>query len=192
MLASHPNFAVVSEAAQAIKMKDRHEPLCAKYREEPEDATIIDSARTSSKNVSALSPIYTEAVFGKHIPISMPVGIHKAVGGESDYPNPGDILCGAIASCLDATIRVVANRVGVKLKELSVEVNGRVDVRGTLRVDRNTQVGFQQFNVKVRIKPAGLVPMMMLKRIVKGAESSCVVIQTLRNGPEINLSVEKA
>jgi len=191
MLADHPNFAVVSEAAQAIRMKDRHEPLCASYREKPEGATIIDSARTTLKNVSALSPIYTEAVFGKHIPISIPVGIHKAVGGESDYPNPGDILCGAIASCLDSTIRVVANRVGVNLKELSIEVNGKVDVRGTLRVDRNTQVGFQQFDIKVLIKPAGLVPMMMLKRLVKGAEGSCVVLQTLRNGPEINLTVEK-
>ena len=191
MLTNHPNFAVVSDAAQAIKMKDRHDPLIASYREEPEGANIIDSARTSSKNVSPLSPIYTEAVFGKHIPVSIPVGIHKAVGGESDYPNPGDILCGAIASCLDCTIRVVANRVGVKLKELSVEVDGKVDVRGTLRVDRNTQVGFQEFDIKVRIKSAGLVPMMMLKRIVKGAEGSCVVLQTLRNGPQINISVEK-
>jgi uncharacterized OsmC-like protein len=121
----------------------------------------------------------------------MPVGIHTAVGGECDYPNPGDILCGAIAACLDSTIRVVANRVGVRLKELSVEVNGMVDVRGTLRVDRKVPVGFQKFEIDVSIKAAGLVPKMILNKIVKGAESSCVVLQTLRNPPEISLTTNK-
>lgn len=129
-------------------------------------------------------------MFGKNIPVSMPIGIHAAVGGESDYPNPGDVLCGAIASCLDSTIRVVANRVGVKLEELSVDVKGIVDVRGTLRVDRDTRVGFKRFDIKLRIKPAGYVPKMMLKRIVKGAESCCVVRQTLRRAPEMVLEVE--
>lgn len=190
MLQQYPEFASVTVAAQQIRMKDRHAPLCERYVDAPETAVIVDMARTTSENVSAKSPIYTEAVFGKNIPVSMPIGIHTAVGGESDYPNPGDVLCGAIASCLDSTIRVVSNRVGVKLKELSVEVKGIVDVRGTLRVDRDTQVGFKRFDIKVHIKPAGFVPKMMLKRIVKGAESCCVVLQTLRRTPEMVLEVE--
>jgi uncharacterized OsmC-like protein len=189
MLQQYPEFESATLAAQNIRMKDRHTPLCEGYVERPERAMIIDSARTSSANVSARVPIYTEAVLGRNIPVSVPVGIHTAVGGECDYPNPGDILCGAIASCLDSTIRVVCNRVGVTLKELSVEVDGIADVRGTLRVDRDAPVGFQRFDIRVHIKPAGFVPKMMLKRIVKGAESSCVVLQTLRRAPEIGLEV---
>jgi len=189
MFQQYPEFASVTVAAEQIRMKDRHTPLCERYVEEPEEAIIVDTARTTSEHINARSPIYTEAVFGSNISVSMPIGIHTAVGGESDYPNPGDVLCGAIASCLDSTIRVVSNRVGVKLRELSVQVNGIVDVRGTLRVDRGTQVGFQRFDIKVHIKPAGFVPKMMLKRIVKGAESSCVVLQTLRRAPEIGLEV---
>jgi hypothetical protein len=37
-------------------------------------------------------------------------GTHTAVGGESDYPVPGELLCAAVASCLDSTIRTIANR----------------------------------------------------------------------------------
>lgn len=190
MLQHYPQFESATFVSQQIRMKDRHTPLCESYVEKPEAATIVDSARTTSENVNALSPIYTEAVLGRNIPVRIPVGIHTAVGGESDYPNPGDILCGAIASCLDSTIRVVSNRVGVKLKELNVEVDGVVDVRGTLRVDRDTPVGFKSFDIKVHIKPVGFVPKIMLKRIVKGAEASCVVLQTLRRAPEISLAVE--
>jgi uncharacterized OsmC-like protein len=192
MLQHFPEFEDQVQAAQALKMKERHGPLCEQYIEDPEAAIIGDGARTSSKHVDAKTPIYTEAIFGKNIEIGMPVGIHTAVGGECDYPNPGDILCGAIAACLDSTIRVVANRVGVRLKELSVEVNGMVDVRGTLRVGRNVPVGFQKFDIDVSIKAAGLVPKMILNKIVKGAESSCVVLQTLRNPPEISLTTNKS
>jgi uncharacterized OsmC-like protein len=118
----------------------------------------------------------------------MPVGVHMAVGGDSDQPTPGDILCGAIAACLDSTLRIVANRVGVRLKTLSVHASGRVDVRGTLRVDKNVPVAFSHFDVTVDIKAAGFIPGKMLDKLLRAAEKSCIVIQTLKNGPEITVS----
>ena len=182
-----PEFLEQATAIRGAQMKDRQEPLYARYKADPYTAMICDGARTSSDTVSADSPIYTEINFGVHNPISLPTGIHSAVGGESDFPNPGDILCGAIAGCLDSTIRIMANRVGVKLKKLKVEVNGHVDVRGTLRAERDVPVGFQRFDVAVTIKPRGFVPAKMLDKLVRAAEYSCVVIQSLRNCPEIDI-----
>ena len=44
-------------------------------------------------------------------------------GGLGDLPVPGDILCAALASCTDSTIRVVANMFGIELLELAVDVH---------------------------------------------------------------------
>lgn len=186
-LQQFPEFLERVAATRGISMKDRHEPLYARYKTEPDAAKIYDGAGTSCDTVPTDSPFYTEINFGRHNPISLPVGIHSAVGGESDFPNPGDILCGAIAGCLDSTIRIMASRVGVKLKKLKVDVTGHVDVRGTLRAEKNVPVGFQQFDIAVTIKPRGFVPGKMLDKLIRAAEYSCVVIQSLRDCPEINV-----
>lgn len=183
-----PEFMERVTSARGLRMKDRHDPLYARYKSEPDAARIRDGARTSCATVPTDSPIHTEVSFGVNNPISLPVGIHTAVGGDSDFPNPGDILCGAIAGCLDSTIRIMASRVGVKLKHLHVDVTGHVDVRGTLRAAKNVPVGFQRFEVSVSIKPSGFVPGKMLDKLIRAAEQSCVVIQSLRNCPEIDVS----
>lgn len=188
MLEHYPDFLQRSQSDYKIKMKDRQLPLCNRYRSEPDAAIVIDSACTSSDNVNPAYPLGTAVQFCDDSPIAMPVGVHFAVGGNSDQPNPGDILCGAIASCLDSTLRIIANRVNVKLKKLEVSVSGRVDVRGTLRVERNVPVAFTHFDVSVTLKVRGFVPGKMLDKMLRAAEESCIVIQTLKSGPEITVT----
>ncbi len=60
-------------------------------------------------------------------------------------------------------------------------------MRGTLRADKSVPVAFQKFEVGVSMKPAGFVPGRMLDKLLQAAEYSCVVIQTLRQGPEISV-----
>lgn len=183
----YENLAQQISDLRGIQMKSRHEVLGTRYRENPDAAVIRDRARTNSGTVPADHPVHTELTFGHGQPVSLPVGIHQAVGGECDFPNPGDILCGAIAACLDSTLRIMANRVGVKLKSLSVEVSGRVDVRGTLRVARDVPVGFQAFDIVVDIVPRGFVPGKLIDKLLRAAEASCVVLQSLRQSPEIGV-----
>lgn len=181
-----------SEPRLAVTMKERQTPLCEQYKHEPDSAVVVDSAKTSCNEIDASDPLHSEISFGAHNSISMPVGVHEAVGGEGDYPVPGDILCGAIAACLDSTIRIIANRVGVRLKKLEVTVRGTVDVRGTLRVDDSVPVAFQNFDIEVAIRPAGFVPGKMLDKLLNAAEHSCVVLQSLRNTPAISVSRSKS
>ncbi len=184
-----PGFEEKVALSRGMKMKSRHGPLNEKYKESPETATIVDGAKTTCRRVATDDPIHTEISFGPQHPISLPVGIHQAVGGDSDFPNPGDVLCGAIAACLDSTLRIMSNRVGLKIKTLEVKVKGRVDVRGTLRVQKNVPVGFQQFDVDVTLKPKGFVPKKMLDKLIRAAEESCVVLQTLRSAPKIEINL---
>ena len=117
-------------------------------------------------------------------------GIHNAVGGYHDLPNPGDILCAAVAACLDSTIRIIANRFGIVLTQLEVDVSAEVDTRGTLMVDHKVPVGFQQMRCHVNIQASNQTKPEHLQRLVAAAEHCCVNLQTLRNGVPVETSLK--
>lgn len=183
MLNHYPELQERSQ--NPVIMQTRQEPLCQRYAHEPGAGRVIDSARTSSSNVQPSYPLGSAVRFCDDSPVIIPVGVHTAVGGESDYPTPGDILCGAIASCLDSTLRVIANRLSVSLLTLDVEVLGSVDVRGTLLVDQSVPVGFTRFDISVAMSTDDATPDQILDSVLTAAEHSCVVLQTLGDGPEI-------
>ena len=170
-----------------INMGNRQEPLRANYLQEPEAAWVVDSARTSSNKVDANNPLAGAVSICDTSPIAMPVGVHCAVGGDSDAPTPGDIFCAALAACLDSTIRIIANRLSVKLATLEIEVLGGVDVRGTLMIDKDVPVGFQRFDIGVLVRAADTESEKMLDVLITAAEKSCVVLQSIKGEIEIKL-----
>ena len=117
-------------------------------------------------------------------------GVHAAVGGPHDAPTPGDLLCAALAACLDSTLRMVANLLGVELESLQVTVTGDVDVRGTLVVDREVPVGFQAMRCQVALRPRAGTDPALAARLEAAAEHSYVVLQTLRRPPTIETRFE--
>lgn len=187
----HSQFDRSIAEAGSVEIMERQKAMVESYLADADKAMVVDSARTTSTRVPAANPLYAEVVVGAEGHSSVPVGVHTAVGGLSDYVTPGDLLCAALASCLDSTIRIIANRMSIPLKSLSVEVRGSADVRGTLKVDPEVPVGFQQFTIDVDIQPMIRLPENSLNAILKGAEYSCVVLQTLQHKPVINLATQK-
>ena len=120
----------------------------------------------------------------------MRFGIHRAVGGDHDLPNPGDLLCAALAACLDATIRMIADHFRVPLASLQVKVAAECDVRGCLMVDPAVPVGFQRLHCSVRLVPEGDVDRDDLHGLLAAAEKCCVVMQTLRGGVTVLTELE--
>lgn len=166
---------------------ERQEPLRERYETAPEEAAITDQARTTDG--TGTDPFHGFVVPGSEsLGIKWPIGIHYAVGGYHDAPNPGDMLCGALAACLDSTIRMIAERLGVGLDSLEVGVEADVDVRGTLHVKRNVPVGFQSMRCHVDLQPAEGTDPKLLQKLLTAAERSCVVLQTLRSGVSIETS----
>lgn len=164
----------------------RQAPLRAAYKESPEKAVIVKRVRT------VFDP-EQDAFHGVVMPddgyrVSWPYGIDRAVGGLHDAPNPGEMLCAALASCQDATLRMAADLLGVKLRQLEVEVTGTVDVRGSLGVDRRAQIGFASIECQVRLEPAPGTAPELCRRLMATAERSCINLQTLRAGVPVNVS----
>lgn len=168
----------------------RQDPLRETYKVTPEAALIIDGARTRDGSVA--DPFHGIVSPGtKDYGAEIGFGIHEAVGGYHDAPNPGDILSAALAACLDSTIRIIANRLRIPILRLAVEVTAHIDVRGTLMVDRNVPVGFQRMVCDVQIQVAEGTDPSLVDKLIAAAERSCVTLQTLGNGVEIETSVSK-
>jgi len=170
-----------------IDVRSRQDPLRKHYKVSPEDARITDRAITTGG--TGLDPFHGKVVPGSEdYGIVWPFGIHRAVGGDHDLPNPGDILSAALAACLDSTIRLIAARMGVYLTSLSVEVAADVDVRGCLLVDREVPVGFQEMRCHVALEATNGTDPQLVQMLLAASENNCVVLQTLRSGVRITTS----
>jgi len=166
---------------------ERQEPLRERYRSAPGDAWIRDQARTEGG--AGLDGFHATVVAGEGED-GWSVGIHRAVGGFHDRPNPGDILSAALASCYDTTLRMLAERLGIPIEEVEVGVTAEVDVRGTLAVDRAVPVGFQRMTCRLHLRPGKGVREDALRRLAAAAERACVVMQTLRHGVPVRLEAD--
>lgn len=167
----------------------RQEPLRRSYRSSPDGAWITDRAETVGGVMT--DPFHGLVLAGERQDEGWRVGIHRAVGGFHDRPNPGDILCAALASCLDTTLRMIAARLRLPVETLSVVVTGEVDVRGTLAVDPEVPVGFQRMSCRIEIEAGDEAPPGALEWLVAAAERACVVLRTLREGVPVALEVAR-
>ena len=165
---------------QPSAVMQRQAPLRAAYKDHPEQALILKRVWTLFD--AAQDPFHGVVIPGEPYRVSWQYGTDRAVGGFHDAPNPGEMLCAALASCQDATLRMVADILGVKLQRVEVEVTGKVDVRGSLAVDRQVAVGFESLRCKVRVEAAPGTPPELRQRLFDQAERSCINLQTLRAG----------
>ncbi len=163
----------------------RHKKLEMIYSEDPSKAIIIDRAEVVGTHFH--DPFRTTVVINKELHVPFRVGVHRAVGGDHDYPNPGDMLCATLASCLESTLRMIANRYNIVLTKTRVSVSAKVDVRGTLRIDLATPVEFQSMHVNLLVAAEGLNKK-VLHTLIQGAKKSCIIYQTLKKGTPITIS----
>lgn len=170
-----------------VDARARQLPLYRQYKESPRAATITDRA-------VATGGIDTDPFHGVVEPgsqdygVTWELGIHRAVGGFHDAPNPGDLLCAALATCLDSTTRIIADRLDIELTDLTVDVSAEVDVRGTLVVERDVPVGFQSMAIEVEIEPVPGTEPGLVEQLRQAAEYSCVNLQTLLSGVPVETS----
>ncbi len=164
----------------------RHMRLQKKYEENPSSALITDSAEVIGKNLH--DPFRTTVSINRELHVPFKIGVHRAVGGDHDFPNPGDMLCATLASCLESTLRMVANRHNITLTKTRVLVSAKVDVRGTLRMNITTPVEFQSMHVDLEVIAKG-INKKTLNTLIQGTKRSCIIYQTLKKGTPITINI---
>ena len=149
------------------------------YIADPEKATVYDQAVATGANLT--DPFRTEVLINAELETPFSVGVHRAVGGNHDFPNPGDILCASLAACVDSTLRLIASRLEIELFHLKVIVTAKIDVRGTLIIDRSVPVGFTSMHIAIEVG-AKEVSEKTINTLFNATKRSCVVYQTLKKG----------
>jgi uncharacterized OsmC-like protein len=162
----------------------RQAALRARYRHAPELAWATHLAWTESSGADIADPYrgtVRVSLAGRKLPFSLDDG----VGGAHDAPAPGELLCAALAACVDATMRLAAARMNIELARLAVIVTADVDSRGSLG-EPGVPVGFQSMRLEIQLELASAVPG-AAEALLADAEQRSEVLQTLRQLVPIEL-----
>ena len=160
-----------------MDLRSIQKPLKDKYRSEPGSSVITLKAQASQVE----TPIACSIEVGQKL---VEAQAHTGVGGPGTAACSGDLLLGALAACAQLTCQLVATAMGIPFEEIRVEVDGEMDLRGTLGVSKDVPVGFQDIHARfdIRAPEATAEQLALLK---EKTEQYCVVLQTLKQPPAI-------
>src|SRR5215470_839596 len=128
-----------------MDLRSIQKPLKEKYRSEPGSSVIKLSAQGSQSE----SPIACSVEIGQKV---LAAQAHHGVGGSGTAACSGDLLLGALAACAQLTCQLVATAMGIPVEEIEVDVEGEMDLSGTLGISKEVPVGFQDIHAKFDIK----------------------------------------
>jgi len=152
-------------------------PLKEKYRSDPNSSRITLRANGGQSD----TPISCSVEVGQKV---VEAQAHSGVGGPGTAACSGDLLLGALAACAQLTCQLVATAMGIPFEHIRVEVEGEMDLSGTLGISKVVPVGFQDIHARFDINAPDATPE-QLAALKEKTEQYCVVMQTLINPPQI-------
>ena len=158
-------------------------PLKDRYRADPEAGLITLKASGALDSATIACKVET----GRALAVA---GLHPATGGSGAELCSGDMLLEALVACAGVTLKAVATSKGIALRSGEVKAEGDLDFRGTLGVDKQAPVGFQDIRLKFELDTDA--PQEQLDTLLKLTERYCVVLQTLKRSPSIEATVTRA
>lgn len=162
----------------AQQLKALQAPLKQKYREEPQAAVITLKAQGRIDE-----GITCNVETGRAL---VKAGLHPATGGDGFAACSGDMLLEALVACAGVTLNAVATAIGVELQGGTVTAEGDLDFRGTLGVSKEAPVGFKDIRLAFDLQTNASKE--EVATLVRLTERYCVVYQTLRRAPDVEIS----
>jgi uncharacterized OsmC-like protein len=178
--AGDPRHAVASTGVDRDALRTLQAPLKQRYREEPDAALVTLTARGTLDD-----DITCSVQTGRALATA---GLHPATGGDGLSLCSGDMLLEALVACAGVTLRAVATALDIPVAEGTVTADGVLDFRGTLGVDREAPVGFREIALRFELDAPGAGDE-QIATLLKLTERYCVVLQTLRGGPAVTVTV---
>ena len=167
----------------ATALRAMQAPLKDRYKNDPAAATITLKAKGTLDDAHIACKVET----GRALAIA---GLHPATGGTGLELCSGDMLLEALVACAGVTMKAVATALDIPLKSGRVSAEGDLDFRGTLGVAKDAPVGFAQ--IRLRLDVASDAPQDQLDQLLKLTERYCVVYQTLKSGPPIEVKLNRS
>ena len=166
----------------AEELKGLQTPIKARYRDDP-DAAIITLKAQGAIGEGVTCSVDT----GRAL---VEAGLHPATGGSGMHACSGDMLLEALVACAGVTLNAVATALELDVQDARISAEGDLDFKGTLGVDKQAAVGFRDIRLSFDID--GDLTDEQLATLIKLTERYCVVYQTLKSAPPIDVSASKA
>jgi uncharacterized OsmC-like protein len=164
----------------ADELRSTQAPLKERYRRSPETARI--TLRAEGRLGEGVS---CKIETGRALAVA---GLHPGTGGTGLSACSGDMLLEALVACAGVTMNAVATALGIALRDARLRAEGDLDFRGTLGVDREVPVGFQ--NIRLQATLDSDASPEQIDTLLRLTERYCVVFQTLAHPPVLSMSVK--
>ncbi|MEA2288613.1 MAG: hypothetical protein QOD55_610, partial [Solirubrobacteraceae bacterium] len=132
-----------------MDLRALQQPLKERYRSDPSASRITLTARGAE---AAGGPVTCSIDLGRAL---YDAQAHPGVGGPGTGACSGDLLLGALAACAQLTCQMVATAMGLDVRRIEVVVEGDLDLRGTLGIDREVSAGFEAIRMRFEVDAPG-------------------------------------
>jgi uncharacterized OsmC-like protein len=166
----------------AAALRAMQAPIKDKYKSDARAAFITLKAKGTLDDSNIACRVET----GRALAVA---GLHPATGGSGLELCSGDMLLEALVACAGVTVKAVATALDIPLKSGRVSAEGDLDFRGTLGVAKDAPVGFAQ--IRLRFDLDTDAPQDKLDQLLKLTERYCVVYQTIKSGPPVEVTLAR-
>lgn len=166
----------------ANELRALQAPIKERYKSDPKAAVITLKAKGTLDDAKIACKVET----GRALAVA---GLHPATGGSGLELCSGDMLLEALVACAGVTLKAVATALAVPLRGASVSAEGDLDFRGTLGVAKEAPVGFAEIRLRFNLDTEA--PQEQLDQLLKLTERYCVVYQTIKNGPPVDIKLAR-
>ena len=166
----------------ADDLRTLQKPLKEKYQTDPSSALITMRAtgEVSVGNLTCRVP--TPAG-------SIDAGLHPAAAGSGEWACSGDMLLQSLVACAGVTFSAVSTAMGIAIRKATITAEGDIDFRGTLGLSKEVPIGVKAVRINFQIDSDAAPE--QLAKLVQLTERYCVIFQTLKHPPEIEVRVTK-
>jgi uncharacterized OsmC-like protein len=162
----------------AEQLKALQAPIKERYKKDPSAAVV--TLRAQGRMGEGIA---CRVDTGKAL---IEAGLHPATGGSGLQACSGDMLLEALVACAGVTLKAVATALGIELRDARLSAEGDLDFRGTLGVAKDAPVGFRDIRLKFELDTDA--PEEQRKKLIELTERYCVVLQTLRRAPPVEIT----
>src|ERR1700729_3401033 len=168
---------------EAAGLRALQAPIKDRYKGDPKAAFITLRAKGTLDDQNIACKVET----GRALAVA---GLHPATGGSGLELCSGDMLLEALVACAGVPLKAVATAIDLPLKSGTVSAEGDLDFRGTLGVAKEAPVGFAQIRLSFDVDTDASQE--KLDQLLKLTERYCVVYQTIKSGPPVAVSLQRA
>ncbi len=164
----------------AAELRAMQAPIKDRYKTDADAALITLKAKGTLDDSNISCKVETGRALAT-------AGLHPATGGSGLELCSGDMLLEALVACAGVTLKAVSTALDIPLKSGRVLAEGDLDFRGTLGVAKDAPVGFRDIRLTFEVETDA--PQEKLDQLLKLTERYCVVYQTIKSGPPVQVAL---